>query len=274
MLSLNIVFFCAIHVRESFSARGIKVPHAARYCYPRLKLTCTSRGRRRRPQVNEGALSAKCFSSHIHVLTVGRDLFRDPGRDPEIYLRTLSVPIRSTRETRRRAYTVINLSPFFVLQHHIKLRHGRHRRQHGGGYLPGSFVPDTDEPERGNWGPWSTPSSCSRSCGGGVAHQTRQCLDIEWVIIFYRLSHLSTYPSYERWNRSLTRISRDTILRGMSNETPGWASWHVQGERLDIALVKFTVETGNDSLDVKNIANFFSRFLYIFIFFEGNFRAL
>ncbi|XP_019882164.2 papilin isoform X4 [Camponotus floridanus] len=63
--------------------------------------------------------------------------------------------------------------------HHIKLRHGRHRRQHGGSYLPGSFVPDTDEPERGNWGPWSTPSSCSRSCGGGVAHQTRQCLDID-----------------------------------------------------------------------------------------------
>ncbi|CAL1675129.1 unnamed protein product [Lasius platythorax] len=67
----------------------------------------------------------------------------------------------------------------FAKHHHIKLRHGRHRRQHGGGYLPGSFVPDTDEPERGNWGPWSTPSSCSRSCGGGVAHQTRQCLDID-----------------------------------------------------------------------------------------------
>ncbi|XP_077270107.1 proteoglycan-like sulfated glycoprotein papilin isoform X5 [Temnothorax americanus] len=63
--------------------------------------------------------------------------------------------------------------------HHIKLRHGRHRRQHGESYLPSSFVPDTDEPERGNWGPWSTPSSCSRSCGGGVAHQTRQCLDID-----------------------------------------------------------------------------------------------
>ncbi|XP_011062335.1 PREDICTED: papilin [Acromyrmex echinatior] len=63
--------------------------------------------------------------------------------------------------------------------YHIKLRHGRHRRQHGESYLPSSFVSDTDEPERGNWGPWSTPSSCSRSCGGGVAHQTRQCLDID-----------------------------------------------------------------------------------------------
>ncbi|XP_036145237.1 papilin isoform X3 [Monomorium pharaonis] len=63
--------------------------------------------------------------------------------------------------------------------HHIKLRHGRHRRQHGDSYLPNSFVLDTDEPERGNWGPWSTPSTCSRSCGGGVAYQTRQCLDID-----------------------------------------------------------------------------------------------
>ncbi|KAL6256089.1 hypothetical protein P5V15_013324, partial [Pogonomyrmex californicus] len=63
--------------------------------------------------------------------------------------------------------------------HHIKLRHGRHRRQHGESYLSNSFALDTDEPERGNWGPWSTPSSCSRSCGGGVAHQTRQCLDID-----------------------------------------------------------------------------------------------
>ncbi|XP_015589222.1 papilin isoform X3 [Cephus cinctus] len=63
--------------------------------------------------------------------------------------------------------------------HHIKLRHGRHRRQHGESYLPASFVLDSEEPERGTWGPWSTPSSCSRSCGGGVAHQKRQCLDID-----------------------------------------------------------------------------------------------
>ncbi|RLU15132.1 hypothetical protein DMN91_013019 [Ooceraea biroi] len=67
----------------------------------------------------------------------------------------------------------------FAKHHHIKLRHGRHRRQHGESYLPSSFVLDTDEPEGGNWGPWSSPSSCSRSCGGGVAHQTRQCLDID-----------------------------------------------------------------------------------------------
>lgn len=128
----------------------------------------------------------------------------------------------------------------FVLQHHIKLRHGRHRRQHGGGYLPGSFVPDTDEPERGNWGPWSTPSSCSRSCGGGVAHQTRQCLDIEWVLPYlYRLLtfidlSLTLDP---RWNiaRSYRDIGeecrtrrRDGLL-GTSMWTRGTSQYHCRG---------------------------------------------
>ncbi|XP_074105077.1 proteoglycan-like sulfated glycoprotein papilin isoform X3 [Cotesia typhae] len=61
--------------------------------------------------------------------------------------------------------------------HHIKFRHARHRRQHTEGYLPSSFVAGNDDPEEGLWGPWSAPSSCSRSCGGGVAHQTRRCLD-------------------------------------------------------------------------------------------------
>ncbi|KAK0093612.1 hypothetical protein PV326_013107 [Microctonus aethiopoides] len=65
------------------------------------------------------------------------------------------------------------------VNHHIKFRHERHRRQHAEGYLPSSFVLDNNNPEEGLWGPWSAPSSCSRSCGGGVAHQTRRCLDIE-----------------------------------------------------------------------------------------------
>lgn len=184
MLSLNIVFFCAIYVYVSrFLLEGLRCPMRSAIVNPRLKLTCTSRLRmvlrRRRAQVNEGALSAKCFPSHTHVLTVDRDLFRDPGRDPGIppdYLGPDAIH-GATRCDNARCNKFISLS--FVLQHHIKLRHGRHRRQHGGSYLPGNFVPDTDEPERGNWGPWSTPSSCSRSCGGGVAHQTRQCLDIE-----------------------------------------------------------------------------------------------
>jgi len=131
--------------------------------------------------VNERALSAKCFP-RTYVLTADHDLFRDPGRDPEIPPDSLGLDARrgaARRRTRRREHAVINLLLLTLLQHHIKLRHGRHRRQHGESYLPSNFVLDTDEPERGNWGPWSNPSSCSRSCGGGVAHQTRQCLDIE-----------------------------------------------------------------------------------------------
>ncbi|XP_031784533.1 papilin isoform X3 [Nasonia vitripennis] len=61
--------------------------------------------------------------------------------------------------------------------HHVKLRHDRHRRQQGESYAPPSHVLDSEEPERGSWGPWSHPSACSRTCGGGVASQTRECLD-------------------------------------------------------------------------------------------------
>ncbi|XP_034936854.1 papilin isoform X2 [Chelonus insularis] len=63
--------------------------------------------------------------------------------------------------------------------HHIKFRHGKHRRRHTEGYLPSSFVTDNNDPEEGLWGAWSTPSSCSRSCGGGIAYQTRHCLDVD-----------------------------------------------------------------------------------------------
>lgn len=31
------------------------------------------------------------------------------------------------------------------------------------------------EPEAGPWGEWGPPSACSRSCGGGVSTQLRQC---------------------------------------------------------------------------------------------------
>jgi hypothetical protein len=69
-------------------------------------------------------------------------------------------------------------------QHPVRHRHDRHKRQHAHAtsqtYLPGSFVVDggASTPESGNWGPWSEPSDCSRSCGGGVAFQTRRCRDV------------------------------------------------------------------------------------------------
>jgi papilin len=53
----------------------------------------------------------------------------------------------------------------------------RHKRQHGANlYLPESFIIPGGEGTESEWGPWSSPSECSRSCGGGVAHQTRECL--------------------------------------------------------------------------------------------------
>ncbi|XP_014217269.1 papilin isoform X2 [Copidosoma floridanum] len=61
--------------------------------------------------------------------------------------------------------------------HHIRLRHDRHRRHQGESYAPHSYALDSDEPESGSWGPWTHPTPCSRTCGGGVAIQTRECLD-------------------------------------------------------------------------------------------------
>lgn len=55
----------------------------------------------------------------------------------------------------------------------------RHKRQHGANlYLPESYVIPEGEGDDSEWGPWGTPSECSRTCGGGVAHQTRECLNI------------------------------------------------------------------------------------------------
>ncbi|XP_023705293.1 papilin isoform X5 [Cryptotermes secundus] len=93
------------------------------------------------------------------------------------------------RHLRSLALLVFILATYFstvlARRHHpVRHRHDRHKRQHAHAasqtYLPGSFVVDggAATPESGNWGPWSEPSDCSRSCGGGVAFQTRRCRDV------------------------------------------------------------------------------------------------
>ncbi|KAL7022058.1 hypothetical protein ACKWTF_012113 [Chironomus riparius] len=74
---------------------------------------------------------------------------------------------------------------FFILTHlslvqSKRLQFQRHKRQHGANlYLPESFIIPEGEGNEHEWGPWGAPSECSRSCGGGIAYQTRECLLFE-----------------------------------------------------------------------------------------------
>ncbi|XP_030369297.1 papilin isoform X5 [Scaptodrosophila lebanonensis] len=57
--------------------------------------------------------------------------------------------------------------------------HGqRAKREYGANmYLPASSVtPGGEGNDPYEWTDWSSPSSCSRTCGGGVSYQTRECL--------------------------------------------------------------------------------------------------
>lgn len=61
----------------------------------------------------------------------------------------------------------------------------RLKRQNGANmYLPdSSIVPGGEGDDPNEWSEWSSPSECSRSCGGGVSFQTRECLRTEYDLI-------------------------------------------------------------------------------------------
>ncbi|XP_076354138.1 papilin-like [Tachypleus tridentatus] len=69
------------------------------------------------------------------------------------------------------------LIPNFGSRH--RLRHEYHRRVKNLFY-PQNFSVGINTPvdESGPWGSWTESSQCSRSCGGGVAFQTRTCKDL------------------------------------------------------------------------------------------------
>lgn len=59
----------------------------------------------------------------------------------------------------------------------------RPKRENGENlYVSSTYViPNGGEGSSYGWSEWSGPSSCSRTCGGGVSYQTRECHDVEYV---------------------------------------------------------------------------------------------
>ena len=52
----------------------------------------------------------------------------------------------------------------------------RVRRQQAAGVLSYVYNTDTDE-SSGKWGDWISDKECSRTCGGGVLVESRECLE-------------------------------------------------------------------------------------------------
>ncbi|KAF9413440.1 hypothetical protein HW555_008332, partial [Spodoptera exigua] len=70
------------------------------------------------------------------------------------------------------------LSLYKYLLHQVLQYQARHKRQDSKPYLPASYIIPGGEGS-GPWGEWGEVSSCSRTCGGGVASQKRKCLEPE-----------------------------------------------------------------------------------------------
>ncbi|KAK4885313.1 hypothetical protein RN001_001584 [Aquatica leii] len=74
-------------------------------------------------------------------------------------------------------FIFITLFHNVLSKHHIRHHRDRFKRQQGANlYLLGSYVTSGGEgPDTGYWSNWSSPTPCSRSCGGGVSTQERTC---------------------------------------------------------------------------------------------------
>ncbi|CAB3380828.1 Hypothetical predicted protein [Cloeon dipterum] len=96
-----------------------------------------------------------------------------PGRD---YASTMDLHRHLT--IRSLALLILVLATYFsALQaRHHKIRHARQKKiVNNAKFVPVYYVVLDERPDLGPWGEWSAPGSCSRSCGGGVAFQSRNC---------------------------------------------------------------------------------------------------
>ncbi|EDS32913.1 papilin [Culex quinquefasciatus] len=125
----------------------------------------------------------------------------------------------------------------------------RHKRQYGSNlYLPESYIIPGDGTGGGGgggggggedddqWGPWSAPSECSRTCGGGVAHQTRECYNLGLAKLLQFTFRAARDEFYRRYlssrNLSLSHLGFSVNKRIYLNENLTELARSIKGSAL------------------------------------------